>query len=421
MRDLFPQFYRRSDKEFSDLFKKAVFVVDANMLLHLYRYPAGARGDLLKILQFLAGENRLWVPFQVALEYQYSRLEVISSQRNKYGEVKKIVNEIQADLKSKIDALRLRKRHSAIDPDILLAEISASCAKYLQTLNKHEESQLDVHDDDNIRAELDALLQGRVGGAFTQPELDAIFTEGARRYKNQQPPGFKDEAEKKGKFLYHENLAIKREFGDLVVWKEIIRFINETKPDGLVFVTDDNKEDWWAELSGKTVGPQPALLSEIKSETGLSDFYIYNAERFVEFANANFNLKIEKDSIEQVRRISRERSRLSARHLRLTTVRTILSSLYDRKCQICARSGTEVAMIVPATNGGASSIHNALLFCAEHNHQFDLGLFSIRDDFSLLGTEGLINVVPSHKPYPSALQYHREMVFRGASDDINMR
>jgi hypothetical protein len=390
------------------------------MLLHLYRYPTAARADLLKILQFLTQENRLWVPFQVALEYQCNRLEVISSQRNKYGEVKKIVNEIQADLKSKLDSLRLRKRHSAIDPDILLAEISASCAKYLQTLNKHEESQLDVYDDDHVRSELDKLLQGRIGPAFSQKELDAIFDEGVKRYKSHQPPGFKDEAEKKGKLIFHEKLAIKREYGDLIVWKEIIKFIKENKPDGLVFVTDDNKEDWWTELSGKTMGPQPALLSEIKSETGLSDFYIYNAERFVEFANSNFNLKIEKDSIEQVRRISRERSRLSAKHLRLTTVRTILSSLYDGQCQICAHADAEVAMIVPASAGGDSSIHNALLLCTEHHHQFDRGSFSIRDDFRLLGTEGFINVVPSHKLNPSALQYHREMVFREAAGGNTM-
>jgi hypothetical protein len=417
MKDLFPQFYRRSDEEFSNLFKKAVFVVDANMLLHLYRYPQAARADLLKILQYLAAQKRLWIPFQVALEFQCNRLEVIASQRNKYGEVKKIINDIQTELKSKLDGLRLRKRHSAIDPDILLGEISASCGKYLHILNRHEEGQLDVYDDDKIRTDVDCLLSDRIGPAFTQTELDSICEDGAKRYKNKRPPGYKDEADKKGSFIFHEKLAIKREFGDLIVWKEIIRFINENKPEGLVFVTDDNKEDWWAELSGKTVGPQPALLSEIKSETGLSEFYIYNAERFMEFANTNFNLRIEKDSIEQVKRISRERSRWSGKHLRLTTVHTILSSLYGGVCQICSRKDTEVTMVVPVSSGGDASIHNTLLLCRDHHQQFDMGLFSIGEDFRLIGIDGFIEFAPNHRLSPTALEYHRQKIFGQSTND----
>lgn len=411
MKDLFPQFYRKSNDEFAKLFAEATFVVDANMLLHLYRYPQAARQDLLKILKLLAEQGRLWVPFQVALEFQCNRLEVISSQRNKYGEIKKVINEIQAELKSKLDGLRLRKRHSAIDPDVLLTEIAASCAKYIQSLNKHEESQLDVHDEDDVRAELEALLDGRIGSPFNQQELDSLYDEGAKRYKAKRPPGYKDEAEKKGTFTFHENLTIRREFGDLIVWKEIIRFIKEKEPKGVVFVTDDNKEDWWAEQGGKTIGPQPALLSEIKNETGLSSFYIYNAERFMEFANANFGLNIEKSSIEQVKRVSRERSDWVGQRVRLATVRTILSSLYHGHCQVCSRMGQGVAMIIPINQGGDTSVSNALLLCNEHHKSFHNGEFSVRDDFTLIGIDDILDVAPTHRLSSTALQFHRDKIF----------
>ena len=415
MKNLFPQFYRRSNEEFAKLFAEATFVVDANMLLHLYRYPQAARQDLLKILKLLAEQARLWVPFQVALEFQCNRLEVISGQRNKYGEIKKVINEIQTELKSKLDGLRLRKRHSAIDPDVLLTEISSSCAKYIQSLNKHEESQLDVHDEDNVRAELEALLDGRIGSPFNQQELESIYDEGAKRYKAKRPPGYKDEAEKKGTFTFHESLTIRREFGDLIVWKEIIRFIKEKEPKGVVFVTDDNKEDWWAEQGGKTIGPQPALLSEIKNETGLTSFYIYNAERFMEFANANFGLNIERSSIEQVKRVSRERSRWVGQRVRLATVRSILTSLYHGHCQICANMAQEVAMIIPINQGGDTSVSNALLLCSEHHKGFHNGEFSVRDDFTLIGIDDVLDVAPTHRLSSAALQFHREKIYMDKS------
>jgi putative restriction endonuclease len=160
------------------------------------------------------------------------------------------------------------------------------------------------------------------------------------------------------------------------------------------------------------------LLSEIKSETGLSDFYIYNAERFMEFANANFKLDIEKDSIEQVKRISRERARWPGKQWRLTTVRTILASVYEGGCQICSRKDVEVALIIPAADGGDASIHNALLLCRDHHQDFDAGLFSIDDDFRLLGTEGYIAIAPTHRLNPSALHYHRQRVYRGGPDEV---
>jgi len=263
LKDLFPQFYRLADSELAELFKSAVFIFDANMLLHLYRYPKKARDDLLRILVGLSLENRLWLPYQSALEFQSNRLSVIADQREKYGKVDSVISDIEARLRKELDALELRKRHSSIDPDILLEEIGASFDKYRARLILLENEQLDVHHEDIIRSEIEKLFTDKIGSSFSSEEIDEIFKDGVVRYKAKRPPGYADEEEKKGTYIIDRGIYLRREFGDLIVWKEILQYIKSKKPKGVIFVTDDNKQDWWLRVNGKTVGPRTELLAEV--------------------------------------------------------------------------------------------------------------------------------------------------------------
>ena len=61
----------------------------------------------------------------------------------------------------------------------------------------------------------------------------AICKEGAFRYANQIPPGYKDAETKEGI----------RQYGDLIIWKEILRYASQKKCD-VIFVTNDAKPDW---------------------------------------------------------------------------------------------------------------------------------------------------------------------------------
>jgi len=55
-------------ENFQELWDKATFVLDANVLLNLYRFPKGAAHDLLDVLERLS--DRLWLPHQATVEYQ---------------------------------------------------------------------------------------------------------------------------------------------------------------------------------------------------------------------------------------------------------------------------------------------------------------------------------------------------------------
>jgi hypothetical protein len=67
LKKAFAGYYRPSDAEFRQLWEQCIFVLDANVLLNLYRYSDETRSKFLEILEVLS--KRLWVPHQAALEY----------------------------------------------------------------------------------------------------------------------------------------------------------------------------------------------------------------------------------------------------------------------------------------------------------------------------------------------------------------
>ena len=102
--------------------------------------------------------------------------------------------------------------------------------------------------------------------------MDALKKEGKIRYEQRVPPGYMD-ADKKDGDEY-------KKFGDLIIWKDMItKAKSEKKP--VIFITDDDKEDWWRKHKGRKLGPRPELLDEFKRETG-QEFHIYKFDRFIE-------------------------------------------------------------------------------------------------------------------------------------------
>lgn len=80
----------------------------------------------------------------------------------------------------------------------------------------------------------------------------------------------------------------------------------QQKKKPIIFVTDDNKEDWWLKENGETKRPRPELIKEFFDETG-TRILIYNPEQFLNIARERNLISIIKDDtlneIKDVRRI----------------------------------------------------------------------------------------------------------------------
>ncbi|MEL6919290.1 MAG: PIN-like domain-containing protein, partial [Bacteroidota bacterium] len=51
MKSKFPGYFKLTEEEINQLWEKALFVFDANILLNLYRYSNETRDDFFKILE----------------------------------------------------------------------------------------------------------------------------------------------------------------------------------------------------------------------------------------------------------------------------------------------------------------------------------------------------------------------------------
>ena len=115
-----------------------------------------------------------------------------------------------------------------------------------------------------------ALFDSSVGKSFDNEALSDVLKEAKRRKDNKIPPGFKDSGKEGDK-----------PYGDYILWRQILNHIrDEQKP--LIFVTSEEKEDWWEKRSGKTVGPLFELLKEFHQVTG-QPFLLYRTSRFLEY------------------------------------------------------------------------------------------------------------------------------------------
>jgi len=133
--------------------------------------------------------------------------------------------------------------------------------------------------------------------------------------------------------------------------------------------------------------------------------------------------------------------------LRNRAFRQAIIEAYDFKCAVCGMKiyspntlqwEVEAAHIVPHNSNGKDDIFNGLALCHLHHWAFDVGWFSLEDNFKLLASrkiqdfsadfgkmgnyyflrqlskENLIIFLPKKQeihPHPNAIKWHRENIF----------
>lgn len=276
------------------LWDAAIIVFDTNALLDFYYMTKESQEIMADILKFLSG--RIWLPSQVCYEFQKNRESVMRKPiTEKYADKDLQGNKLIADLRSYIKEWESTNYHPFVsdhslerikvlvdDIDPKVAEIKTIVAK------EYQERKKEIHaiaDDDRLKLAIDSLPKGK---PFSYSEIKEIVKEGIYRYANQIPPGYEDATEKSGI----------RQYGDLIIWKEILRYAKENGKD-IIFVCNDVKSDWViADESSKDKrqerplkeelgNPRRELLAEFEEETG-QKIWIYQTSRFIEQIEKNY-------------------------------------------------------------------------------------------------------------------------------------
>lgn len=317
MKKSFREYYPLGPRQLNELFSRASIVPDTNVLLDQYRSSENAADELFAVLE--AAKNQLWMPYRVGFEYHERVNAVIADIRRKHRNSAEILD-------GGLDKLRAAFgdfRHPFVR-EYVLGAIDSLGQQLKEELRKPEWSieKLD-HRMDRVRSRIERLFdESRIGKKQSSEKLTELLKEGERRYKEEIPPGFKDSG---------KTAAGGRQYGDLIIWKELIARAKDTNAP-ILFITRDLKEDWWLRVDGETKGPLPALRAEMLSEAQ-QDFHLYTSERFLEFAAPVF-LKRSADAaaLEEAERAARA-GQLSALELTFSQNLRNAQSLFDRGSQ----------------------------------------------------------------------------------------
>ena len=269
------------------LWKDAIIVFDTCALLDFYYMSAAHQEVMADILKYLSA--RIWLPAQVVYEYYKNRDSVILKPISENYRDKELQgNHLVDDLKSYISNWERNYYHPFISAESLksikdaLAVIEPKIAEIKTTVAQEYQARKNeikgIKDKDAIEKAIKGLSHGK---PFSYKELKEICKEGAFRYANHIPPGYKD-SETKGGI---------RQYGDLIIWKEILQQAYQQKSD-IIFVTNDEKPDWSITSDDKEekesdkpmpqeIGdPRRELLAEFEEETG-QKIWFYNTSKFI--------------------------------------------------------------------------------------------------------------------------------------------
>jgi len=272
-------------------------VFDTNMLLNVYRYIEKTRERYFEILDLLKKQNQIWIPYQVANEFQDRRIDVIQGQLDAYEAVSNILHTTGQKLESLLEPYK--SKHGFIDTAEIAKEITDAIKNAKATVTSSrgkDKKELEaLKNDDKHLAKIEELFQGNIGSPYDSSKLEEMYRRAQLRVELKLPPGWED-ADKVGF----------KKYGDVILWFQIVDFARSQKKH-IIFVTDDGKKDWWLpdiKSQGSTM-PQPELVQEMFIETRVL-LHMYKGYEFLKQAEVFLKLEEKPDVIEEAQEVTEQ-------------------------------------------------------------------------------------------------------------------
>lgn len=299
MRENFYEFYKLPEEVVTSIWENGLLIVDTNVLLDLYRLGENARTDLQKSIEHFG--SRVWIPYQVGLEFHRNRESVIDDLGiKKYEDFDRIVDDVFNQSK---EGFKDYHRHPCIDYEYIEHAIERLQKDLKKKCKQWKEEYPFSKEKDNILEWVTATFDGKTGEDDTPTDLLAIYKEGEIRYKAQVPPGYKDVTPEK------RAAGSRYVFGDLIIWKSVLRKA-KTESSSILFLTNDAKEDWYEREKGQTKGPRFELIREFHKETE-QDIIIMSEAGFLREIKNRSILGVTDSSIEDAEQASSHVARFS--------------------------------------------------------------------------------------------------------------
>lgn len=257
---------------------KHLIVLDTNIFLELYRQPSNISLDIIEALKQIM--EQIYVPRQVYDEYLRNYQKICGEEKKKYQNVRRelfaLVTKLQDDIKSRTTEYR---KHNYTDISKLQSDLGEKLAEAIDIIKAYEnnhkeeiEKNIEFLQSDKVKEFVELLNeQGKIEKQLTFSEKLSILQEGKIRFENLIPPGYMDQ-EKDGMDKY----------GDLFVWKSIIKAASE-KNANILFICNDKKEDWWEQNKENLIDLRKELWEEFKENRPLLEIHFLTLEKFFSY------------------------------------------------------------------------------------------------------------------------------------------
>jgi len=248
--------------------ESAEIVLDANVLLNLYRYSAKARVELLSLLERIA--DRLWAPHQVIDEFFRGRMSVRVLDETAEEKLSAAVDQASALLTERVNKMNaeLGRRNEPPPHEDRIRDALDDLREAFSAAERERSEFLGSHRDDDVLTEVCRLFRDRVGPTPSPQEREKLLAQGRERYERKIPPGHEDDKKDSN-----------AKYGDWFIWRQILDHATVCRRP-IIFVTDDGKRDWVWDVHGRKFGARPELIREIYAEAGVG-FLLYPSGQFI--------------------------------------------------------------------------------------------------------------------------------------------
>ncbi|MEH7154701.1 PIN-like domain-containing protein [Neobacillus drentensis] len=259
-----------------DIIGDSKVIFDTSALLNVYRYSLVSSKRILNHIRKY--EVRIWLPSQVRKEFYRNKGSVRSI--NLY---KNLDNKLIRHVETKKDELLVQLSEYEKKRFSKFTELKSKLeAKFFEMNAIIKAYKTDIAEETGVYKEfieevdsyLDGLLESdKVSEELNLVELLEVLKEGELRYKYNLPPGYEDAKSKEGI----------DKFGDLIMWKQVLKKSPEITEKHIIFVTSDTKPDWFHKNNqNEVIYPRKELISEFTHYNKEKEVIIIPFENFIE-------------------------------------------------------------------------------------------------------------------------------------------
>lgn len=351
--------FQVKSESINNLKDTCIYILDTNVLLLPYTVGNKELHEIERIFKILLKENKLLIPSQVAKEFVKNRPKKLEE-----------INQSISDYLSKVKNMSIPKypMFEKVQDYLDILELEKILNEKIKEYNTGIKSILkyvkDIKWNDPVSTTYASLFTENciVDNNWDYKELkDELEV----RHKFNIPPAYKDKGKTDGGI------------GDYIIWKDIQKISIDFNMD-VVFVTGDEKADWFHQSMSSKLYPRFELLYEFKENTKGRDFSMISLSDLIELYSDD------SDVVESIRTV--ETSRLTRYQIR-QNLEHFARHRSEGKCELCGQHSPlegrnsdkylELHFIKSLSYGGEQTANNVVVLCPKCNREVKYGEVSM--------------------------------------------